>query len=1356
MTQQIGTFSKVTFNRISDAITMGKQLKLSTKELVPLPETEKADFLADKFMLNFEETKSVRKAMSSIVSFFSFDDAFLILFRDIMMFMIPLLVHAVIRFVDEDENKNFAALYIIGYFLAYFFQGLTEEHFLNSAFKHGNKIRSCLSTVVYNKLLRIQPVNQNQLMKFRELIEKGCSELSTIPQDTQELWSLPIVAIASILLLVYYLGPVSLSGLGILLLFIPIMFWISRNKDGDYRAILPFSQIRFKYFDSIINSIKTVKINSDEDFYSEGLKGRRDLEYDKIKNAQSSKALAWFFFVIIPVVLIILVIIFYGIESSSFTARDVFTSIVLLHILKSAVIMYPQTISRFAHSQYVLKQIQELLLIPDFNLQEDITIIIDSETEFGKINKEQNITKTVQEMPILKQSNRWIDIEDKNKYSLKYGIKIDSGDDSSPSNPELISDNNESENEDESESSLVEPESDVDKLYQKVRLEVYNANFARNNQVVLKQIKLELLSEQSIGICGDSKSGKSAILSGIIAAIQKTSGKVKIDGSLSYIPQEPWIKRGSIKDNILFSNIYEKERYNFVMRITKLKEALKAARLSEKYFIDSNSDLSKELLQRINLARALYADSDIYLIDDFMGNWGSKSRLQTFNKCFNQFLKAKARIIVTNDSQILSQMDFIYVLHKGKIAQKGTYQQLLESKGKFSELYVNQEEYQKNLYYHLIPQEGISKVLKRKKGNRENNNNNNDQMQSLSDQDDQDLDSNKDGSSVPEKQHAFFLKGHEISGKVTGSIYRKYISYNGGCLHLLVVIFFLLLGLGGFYGSFFWIAGWAEEYQNLTDSGYIGILLFINISVLVVLFIHPFIISTSSLHLSKKIHDKLITKIINAPVIYFQRSQIENLEKILGPHLKMIDTTIASSANSAIYSFIQIFVLFVCLVIVFPWFLIPSIFFVYYYYRTQSSFVKTLRQVKYLESSAGNQSRVHIEETFKGLHMIRSYEATDEYSDKYIRRVDNISSVLFTENYLNRWISLRMHLLGTVMITVVAVIACATRGDVNLGNLGAALVFAFFLIVSLNSFVRMKAELSYKMLQFENLVVRAGAIEFKNVKVENEILNKQVLRGLSFQIKGGENIGICGPHGSGKSTLLQSLFRIFDINQGEITVDGQDISKTELKELRKLFIYVPSTPTFFQGNIRQNIDFKGRFDDDQIWEALEKLNIKSIISEIPQRLYGNIDQIKQLPLPLQFCFIFTRVLLNDKPKIILIDEIFENINDQKMEKFLLQIIKDFMSQRTVLIVTNRPSILISLKRIMVLHQGKILEFDTPEKLINNSGSSFYTLVNQIGPNVVDRFKEFVKAFQKEENEFIGQKQDNSSEMILSTDSEDNR
>lgn len=222
-----------------------------------------------------------------------------------------------------------------------------------------------------------------------------------------------------------------------------------------------------------------------------------------------------------------------------------------------------------------------------------------------------------------------------------------------------------------------------------------------------------------------------------------------------------------------------------------------------------------------------------------------------------------------------------------------------------------------------------------------------------------------------------------------------------------------------------------------------------------------------------------------------------------------------------------------------------------------------------------------------------------------------------------------------------------------------------------------------------------------------------VLKDVSFETRSGEKLGIVGRTGAGKSSLTLSLFRIVEAATGGIYIDGENIAHLGLSTLRSRLTIIPQDPFLFSGTMRANLDPNRSYTDSMIWEALELAHLKAFVSSLPKGLDYDVNEGgENLSVGQRQLVCLARAVLR-KTKVLVLDEATAAV-DLETDELIQSTIRSQFSDCTVITIAHRLNTIMDSTRIVVLEEGRIKEFDSPQDLLANSNSVFYKMAKDAG------------------------------------------
>jgi ATP-binding cassette subfamily C (CFTR/MRP) protein 1 len=435
-----------------------------------------------------------------------------------------------------------------------------------------------------------------------------------------------------------------------------------------------------------------------------------------------------------------------------------------------------------------------------------------------------------------------------------------------------------------------------------------------------------------------------------------------------------------------------------------------------------------------------------------------------------------------------------------------------------------------------------------------------------------------------------------------------------------------------------------------------------------------------------------------------------------------------------------------------PWFVVVIIPLMILYYFIQRFYIATSRQLKRIEAVTRSPIYSHFSETVSGQSTIRAYDEEKRFIVESESKVDNNQAVAYQNIVANRWLGIRLEIVGSFVVLFASLFAVLGRYTIEAAVVGLSISYALQTSSLLNFFVRVATEVESNIVSVERVEEYAdkeqeapwktvdvdpnwpqkGIVEFNDFKVRYREGLDLVLKGISFQTKHQEKVGIVGRTGAGKSSLTLSLFRIIEAAGGKIIIDGIDISEIGLHSLRTRLTIIPQDPVLFSGSLRMNIDPFNSYSDDAIWMALEHSHLKTFVKGLSEGLdYKIIEGGENLSVGQRQLVCLARALLR-KTNVLILDEATAAI-DFETDELIQKTIRSQFNDCTILTIAHRLNTIMDSDRIIVLDQGMIVEFDSPQMLLSNKNSIFYGMARNAG--LVNDDKNF-NEFREEEEEEI--------------------
>nr|XP_040143134.1 multidrug resistance-associated protein 1-like [Ictidomys tridecemlineatus] len=871
-----------------------------------------------------------------------------------------------------------------------------------------------------------------------------------------------------------------------------------------------------------------------------------------------------------------------------------------------------------------------------------------------------------------------------------------------------------------------------------------NASFSwdKTGIPVLKDLNMKIPEGAFVAIVGQVGSGKSSVLSAILGEMQKLTGVVQRKGSVAYVSQQAWIQNCILQENILFGSIMQKQFYERILEACALLPDLEQLPNGDQTEIGERGvNISGGQKQRVSLARAVYSGADIYLLDDPLSAVDVHVGKQLFEKVIGSsgLLKNKTRILVTHNLTLLPHVDFIVVMESGRVAQMGTYQELLSKTQNIHNLlqvFSGQEEafiHYNDANVKIIFGHENSTVVWDDYWSRDGGRTRWKEygFGELSD------------TRKPSVDHGkqFSMKKEKIPvGGVKFSIILKYLQAFGWPWVWLIVASCLGQNLVSI-GQNLWLSSWAKEAKHLNDFtewkqirsnklNIYGLLGFIQ--GLFVCF-GACVLTRGSLSASRTLYAQLLSNVLHLPLQYFETNPIGQIINRFTKDMFIIDIRFHYYLRTWLNYTLDVIGTILVILGAFPLFILGIIPLVFLYFTIQRYYIASSRQIRRLSGASRSPVISHFSETLLGVSTIRAFGHEQRFIQQN-REVVNENLVCFYNNVIsNRWLSVRLEFLGNLMLFFTALLAVLAGNSIDSAIVGLSISYALNITQSLNFWVRKACEIETnavsieRVCEYEDIDKEApwimsrrpplqwpnkGVVEFINYQARYRDDLGLALEDITFQTNGEEKIGIVGRTGAGKSTLSNSLFRIVERSGGKIIIDGIDISTIGLHDLRGRLNIIPQDPVLFSGTLQMNLDPLDNYSDSELWEVLELCHLKEFVQSLPKKLLHEISEGgENLSVGQRQLLCLARALLR-KTKILILDEATASI-DFETDNLVQNTIRKEFSDCTILTIAHRLHSIFDSDRVLVLDSGRIIEFGAPQNLIHQKGL-FFRMTTEAG------------------------------------------
>ncbi|XP_037660285.1 canalicular multispecific organic anion transporter 1 isoform X1 [Choloepus didactylus] len=1204
---------------------------------------------------------------------------------DLLSFVNPQLLKLLISFASDPEAYAWPGyLYSVFFFVVAVIQSACLQWYFQLCFMLGVSVRTIIMASVYRKAMTLSNSARKQytIGETVNLMSVDAQKLMDVTNYIHLLWSTVLQIVLSIYFLWLELGPSVFAGVGVMVLLIPVNGILATKNRGIQVKNMKNKDKRLKIMNEILSGIKILKYFAWEPSFRGQVHDLRKKELKNLLNFARLQSVIIFLLYLTPVLVSVVTFSVYVLvdENNILNAEKAFTSITLFNILRFPLGMFPMVISSTLQASVSTERLEKYLGGDDLDT--------------SAIRRDSNFDKAVQ---FSQASFTW--------------------------NKDL--------------------------------------------EATIQDVSLDIMPGQLVAVVGTVGSGKSSLMSAMLGEMENVHGHITIKGTIAYVPQQSWIQNGTIKDNILFGSELDEKRYQEVLEACALLpdlEILPGRDLAE--IGEKGINLSGGQKQRISLARATYQNSDIYILDDPLSAVDAHVGKHIFKKVLGPsgLLKGKTRLLVTHSIHFLPQVDEIVVLGNGTVLEKGSYSALLAKRGVFAKnlkTYIKQtdpegettvnESSDEEDDYGLIPsveeipdevaslsmkrENSLHRILSRSSRSKGRH------LTSLKNS----LKARNVGPKLQEEEG--LVKGQKLikkefmeTGKVKFTVYLKYLQAIGWC-SIFFIIFAYMMNFAFFIGSNLWLSAWTSDSKTFNGTNYpasqrdmrIGVYGALGLAQGLSVLIGNLWSAHGTLHAASILHRKLLNNILRAPMRFFDTTPIGRIVNRFAGDISTVDETLPTSLRSWVLCFLGIISTLIMICMATPIFTVIIIPLSIIYVSIQIFYVATSRQLRRLDSVTRSPIYSHFSETVSGLPVIRAFEHQQRFLKHNEVGIDTNQKCVFSSIVSNRWLAVRLELIGNLIVFFSSLMMIIYRDTLSGDTVGFVLSNALNITQTLNWLVRMTSETETNIVAVERITEyinveneapwvtdnrpppgwpSKGEIQFSNYQVRYRPELDLVLKGITCDIRSTEKIGVVGRTGAGKSSLTNCLFRILEAAGGQITIDGIDIASIGLHDLRERLTIIPQDPILFSGSLRMNLDPFNKYSDEEIWKALELAHLESFVAGLQLGLSHEVAEGgDNLSIGQRQLLCLSRALLR-KSKILIMDEATAAV-DLETDHLIQMTIQNEFSHCTVITIAHRLHTIMDSDKVIVMDSGKIVEYGSPEELLENSGP-FYFMAKEAG------------------------------------------
>ncbi|KAF3198093.1 hypothetical protein TWF106_001072 [Orbilia oligospora] len=1098
-------------------------------------------------------------------------------------------------------------------------------------------------------------------------------------------WTSPIQIFVCIALLVVNVGVSALAGLGLLFVLVPFIAWAISTLAKRRKAMNHITDKRVSLTQEILQGVRFVKLFGWEESFLKELGTLRHREVRAIQFLLAIRSAVNAVSMSLPVFASILAFVTYSLLEPGLDPAKIFASVTLFNTLRLPLNFLPITIAESIDAFLSLKRIQTYLL------QED-------EPEKRTINPDQKEAFILKDASFTWETTAPTKKDERGRDGKKAKKEKSKG---------------------KSEKRALQPSRP---LSREKELQPFS----------IQNITLDISKRELLAIVGTVGSGKSSLLAALAGDMRKTSGTITQGASMAYCPQSAWIQNTSVRENILFGRPFDPVWYEKVIEACALKPDFELFPNGDMTEIGERGiTISGGQKQRMNIARAIYHNSDIILLDDPLSAVDAHVGRHMFNEAIGGLLKDKCCVLATHQLHVLNRCDRIILMIDGKISAVGTFDDLMATNEEFKQ---------------MLSMTAAEEAPEKKP------------------EDNEETDPSEEKKSRKKgKAQGLMQQEERASSNVGWGVYYAYIKASGTFLVAPIIIIFLFLSqIANIIGTI-WLSWWTSGRYPLSNGSYIAGYVGLGVAQAFFMFIFSLALTIAGTEASKNLMKRAMRRVLRAPMSFFDTTPLGRIVNRFSKDVDVMDNYLTDAMRMYLFTLAATSCTFIMIIVYFHWFAIALVPLGIFFIWAASFYRASAREVKRHEAVLRSDVFARFGEALNGTATIRAYGLQSQFKTAVNEAIDQMNTAYFTTFANQRWLGTRIDIVSTGLVLTTVILVVVTRFSTNPSTSGLVLSYILAVYGLIQFMVRQLAEVENAMNSTERihyygtqlpeeLPLRTsitpaptwpekGEIIFENVKMRYREGLPLALHGLSLRVQGGERIGVVGRTGAGKSSIMSTLFRLVELAEGTITVDGVDISKIGLQDLRSKLSIIPQDPTLFQGTVRSNLDPFEEHTDLELWDALrqsylvlpedQQLGASTSASSTYQlsalpEVSGNDTppadgQIKQQQKKKERITLDTPVIeeglnfslgqrqlmalaraLVRGSRIIICDEATSSVDEETDRKIQKTMAEGFGSS-TVLCIAHRLRTIITYDRVVVLDKGRIVEVDTPLKLWESGG-----------------------------------------------------
>lgn len=813
----------------------------------------------------------------------------------------------------------------------------------------------------------------------------------------------------------------------------------------------------------------------------------------------------------------------------------------------------------------------------------------------------------------------------------------------------------------------------------------------------LDGVTLHVAPGEAIAIVGPVGAGKSTLLRCALGLQHPTGGRATTTGHTdtrrprtAWVPQEAFIMNATVETNIAFGAPDTLFRHSVTEIVYDCALDVDLAAMPSGLATEIGErgvNLSGGQKQRLSLARAAFHQPGLVGLDDPLSAVDVHTEALLVDRLLFGRWNGITRLVVTHRLDHLHRFDRIVFMDRGRVVACGTMDELLEKCPPFRD-FIRRDTAEAELAQEPITVAVAHGSLR--------------------------SDNEESGRITDDEDRAI--------GAVGLDVYRRYVkamigSHPVGAPLVLSILLISVVGITALpMVQTAFLAQWTNDTSAMSALAAVSIYGALGAVVLGAWLAERLLWLQRAITAGRRLHDQALSGVLGATLRFFDSTPMGRILNRFSRDVEGVDDHLAWNVEQSFKSLSQTVGSIALVLAVVPVLVLIIVPVLLLYWKLQRDYRTSAREAKRLESVARSPRYAHYKELVTGLDVVHGFGKEQYMFDGFLSILSAYQRAYFCSILLNRWFSIRVPLISGLvgLATSVAIVILAASGTISAGTAGLVLSYALSFWMSLNWTVRAFSEVESRMTSVERLARYAtipaeplpgnpvlahdalwpthGTIEIRGLSIRYAEHLPWVLRDFSMTVPGGSTAGVVGRTGSGKSTLLQTLFRFVEPQPGAIMIDGVDITTIPLHRLRRSIAIIPQDPTLFIGTVRDNLDRFGESTDEDVWTALRRVRMDTVVAALPGGLLAGVAEGgANFSQGQRQLLCMARAILADA-RIIVLDEATASV-DIRTDALIQDTIRQEFANVTVLVIAHRLETLADADMIITMHPPQ--EITTP-------------------------------------------------------------